>query len=185
MSQAIVRDAEGRMRKCVDAFKNEIAKLRTGRAHPNILDHVRVDYYGSEMPISQVANISVTDARTLTITPWEKAMTQKIEKAILNSDLGLNPASQGDIIRVPMPALNEERRRELIKVLKSEAEGARVSVRNVRRDANTETKELLKGKTITEDDERRLTDDIQKVTDKFVAEVDQLAAAKETDLMAI
>ncbi len=185
MSQAIVRDAEGRMRKCVDAFKNEIAKLRTGRAHPSILDHVRVDYYGSEMPISQVANISVTDARTLTITPWEKGMTQKIEKAILNSDLGLNPASQGDIIRVPMPALNEERRRELIKVLKSEAEGARVSVRNVRRDANTETKELLKGKTITEDDERRLTDDIQKVTDKFVAEVDQLATAKETDLMAI
>lgn len=181
----IAKDADARMRKCIESFKNEIAKLRTGRAHPSILDHVRVDYYGSELPISQVANIVTSDARTLTITPWEKSMIQPIEKAILNSDLGLNPATSGDLIRVPMPALNEERRRELIKVLKSEAEGARVSVRNVRRDANAEIKEMLKNKAITEDDERRLGDEIQKITDKFVAEVDQLLAAKETDLMAI
>ena len=183
--QPVVKDTEARMRKCIDAYKNEIAKLRTGRAHPSILDHVRVNYYGSEMLISQVANITTSDARTLTITPWEKNMVQPIEKAILNSDLGLNPATTGDIIRVPMPALNEERRRELIKVLKSEAENARVSVRTVRRDANTEVKELLKSKSITEDDERRLGDDIQKITDKFVAEVDQLTSAKEIDLMAI
>lgn len=183
--QPVVKDAEARMRKCIDAYKNEIAKLRTGRAHPSILDHVRVNYYGSDMAISQVANITASDARTLTITPWEKSMVQPIEKAILNSDLGLNPATTGDIIRVPMPALNEERRRELIKVLKSEAETARVSVRNARRDANTEIKDLLKSKAITEDDERRLGDDIQKITDKFVAEVDQLTAAKEIDLMAI
>lgn len=183
--QPVVKDTEARMRKCIDAYKNEIAKLRTGRAHPSILDHVRVNYYGSDMAISQVANITTSDARTLTITPWEKSMVQPIEKAILNSDLGLNPATTGDIIRVPMPALNEERRRELIKVLKSEAETARVSVRNARRDANTEIKELLKSKAITEDDERRLGDDIQKITDKFVAEVDQLTAAKEIDLMAI
>lgn len=183
--QPIVKDTEARMRKCIDAYKNEIAKLRTGRAHPSILDHVRVNYYGSDMAISQVANITTSDARTLTITPWEKSMVQPIEKAILNSDLGLNPATTGDIIRVPMPALNEERRRELIKVLKSEAETARVSVRTARRDANTEIKELLKSKAITEDDERRLGDDIQKITDKFVAEVDQLTAAKEIDLMAI
>jgi ribosome recycling factor len=183
--QPVVKDTEARMRKCIDAYKNEIAKLRTGRAHPSILDHVRVNYYGSEMSISQVANITTTDARTLTITPWEKSMVQPIEKAILNSDLGLNPATTGDVIRVPMPALNEERRRELIKVLKSEAENARVSVRTARRDANTSIKELLKSKSITEDDERRLGDDIQKITDKFVAEVDQLTSAKETDLMAI
>lgn len=183
--QPVVKDTEARMRKCIDAYKNEIAKLRTGRAHPSILDHVRVNYYGSEMQISQVANITTTDARTLTITPWEKGMVQPIEKAILNSDLGLNPATTGDVIRVPMPALNEERRRELIKVLKSEAENARVSVRTARRDANTEIKELLKGKSITEDEERRLGDDIQKITDKFVAEVDQLTSAKEIDLMAI
>lgn len=183
--QPVVKDTEARMRKCIDAYKNEIAKLRTGRAHPSILDHVRVNYYGSEMLISQVANITTTDARTLTITPWEKGMVQPIEKAILNSDLGLNPATTGDVIRVPMPALNEERRRELIKVLKSEAENARVSVRTARRDANTEIKELLKGKSITEDEERRLGDDIQKITDKFVAEVDQLTSAKEIDLMAI
>lgn len=181
----ITKDADVRMRKCIDSFKNEMSKLRTGRANPGILDHVRVNYYGSDVPLSQISNITVSDARTLTITPWEKSMVQPIEKAILNSDLGLNPATTGDVIRIPMPALNEERRRELIKVLKNEAEGARVSVRNVRRDANAAIKELLKNKTITEDDERRLGDEIQKVTDKFVAEVDQLAAAKETDLMAV
>lgn len=181
----VVKDAETRMRKSIDSFKNEIAKLRTGRANPGILDHVRIDYYGSEMPINQVANITVSDARTLTITPWEKKMVPVIEKAILNSDLGLNPATSGDIIRVPMPALNEERRKELIKVVRTEAESARVSIRNLRRDANTVVKEMLKKKEITEDEERRLGDDVQKLTDKFVAEVDQLTTAKEADLMAI
>ena len=181
----IIKDAETRMRKSIDSFKTESAKLRTGRAHPSILDHIRVDYYGSEMSINQVANINVSDARTLTITAWEKKMVPVIEKAILNSDLGLNPATSGDVIRVPMPALNEERRKELIKVVRTEAEAARVSVRNVRRDANAEFKELLKGKQITEDEERRLSDDVQKLTDKFVVEIDQLTSAKEADLMAI
>jgi len=181
----IVKDAETRMRKSIDSFKAEIAKLRTGRATPGILDHIRVDYYGNEMPLNQVANITVTDSRTLTITPWEKNMVQLIEKAILNSDLGLNPATAGTVIRVPMPPLNEERRKELIKVVRTEAETARVSVRNLRRDANAELKELLKAKQITEDEERRLIDDIQKLTNKFVAEVDQITTAKESDLMAI
>lgn len=183
--QKVIKDAEMRMRKSIEAFKAEIAKLRTGRATPTILDHVRVDYYGSELPINQVANVNVTDARTLTITPWEKKMVTAIEKAILNSDLGLNPATTGDVIRVPMPALNEERRKELIKVVRTESETARVSIRNVRRDANGELKELLKAKQITEDEERRYSDDVQKITDKFVAEVDQLTTAKEADLMAI
>ena len=181
----VTKDAEVRMRKSIESFKTEIAKLRTGRAHPSILDHVRVDYYGSEMPINQVANITVSDARTLTITPWEKKMVPAIEKAILNSGLGLNPTTSGDLIRVPMPALNEERRRDLIKVVRTEGEAARVSIRNVRRDANTELKELLKAKTITEDEERRFSDEVQKITDKLIAEVDQLLAAKETDLLAI
>jgi ribosome recycling factor len=181
----VIKDAEARMRKTIEAYKQEIAKLRTGRAHPSILDHVRVDYYGNEVPISQVANIVASDARTLTITPWEKNMVTVIEKTILNSGLGLNPATSGTIIRVPMPALNEERRKELIKVLRNESETARVSVRNSRRDANAELKTLLKNKTITEDEERRLVDDVQKITDKFTAEVDQITAAKETDLMAI
>lgn len=181
----VIKDAETRMRKSIDAYKSEIAKLRTGRAHPSILDHIRVDYYGSEMPISQVASIVASDARTLTITPWEKNMVGPIEKAILNSDLGLNPATTGDIIRVPMPALNEERRRELIKVLRNEAESSRVSIRNLRRDANTFLKDLLKKKEITEDEERRLSEEVQKITDKFVTEVDQLTTGKEADLMAI
>jgi ribosome recycling factor len=183
--QAVIKDAESRMVKCIEAFKAEIAKLRTGRATPSILDHVRVDYYGSEMPINQVANVNVSDARTLTITPWEKSMVPAIEKAIFNSGLGLNPATTGAVIRVPMPALNEERRKELIKVVRAEAENARVSVRNARRDANATLKELLKAKEITEDEERRFSDSIQKLTDKFVAEVDTLLAAKEADLMAI
>lgn len=181
----IIKDAELRMRKSIDSFKTEIAKLRTGRAHPSLLDHIRVDYYGNEMPINQVANVNVTDARTLTIVPWEKNMVTAIEKAILNSDLGLNPTTAGTVIRVPMPPLNEERRKELIKVVRTEAEAARVSIRNVRRDANAELKELLKAKQMTEDEERRHADDIQKLTDKFVAEVDQLTTAKEADLMAI
>jgi len=181
----ITKEADVRMRKCIEAFKTETSKLRTGRAHPSILDHVRVDYYGSEIPISQVANINVTDARTLTITPWEKKMVPLIEKAILNSDLGLNPAPSGDLIRVPMPALNEERRKELIKVLRTEAENAKVSVRNIRRDANGEFKALLKNKEITEDEERRLSDEVQKLTDKFVVEIDHLTTAKEADLMVV
>lgn len=185
MMHKIIQDAEMRMRKCIDAFKIEITKLRTGRAHPSILDQVRIDYYGTEMPINQVANITASDARTLTITPWEKSMVPAIEKAIMNSDLGLNPATSGTVIRVPMPALNEERRKELIKVVRNEAEAARVSIRNVRRDANAELKELLKAKQITEDEERRLTDEVQKITNKFVAEVDKLTTTKENDLMAI
>lgn len=181
----VTKDADMRMRKAIDSFKSELTKLRTGRAHPSILDHVRIDYYGTEMPINQVANINAADARTLTISPWEKKMTAAIEKAIINSNLGLNPTTTGDLIRVPMPALNEERRKELIKVVKSEAEGARVSIRNIRRDANGEFKEMLKKKEITEDEERRLNDEVQKLTDKFVAEVDQITTTKETDLMAI
>lgn len=181
----VIKDAETRMHKSIDAFKAEIAKLRTGRANPGILEHIRIDYYGSEVPLNQVANVNVSDARTLTISPWEKNMVPIIEKAILNSDLGLNPATSGDLIRVPMPALNEERRKELIKVVRTEAETARVSIRNVRRDANALLKEMLKGKQITEDEERRLADDIQKLTNKFVTEVDQLTTAKEADLMAI
>lgn len=181
----IVKNVDARMRKSIDSFKLEIAKLRTGRANPSILDHIRVDYYGTEMPLNQVANITTTDARTLTITPWEKGMMQPIEKAIMNSNLGLNPVTTGTIIRVPMPALNEERRRELIKVLRNEAESARISIRNVRRDMNAELKEALKNKEMTEDEERKISDDVQKITNKFVAEVDQITTAKEADLMAI
>ncbi|HTM63560.1 MAG TPA: ribosome recycling factor [Gammaproteobacteria bacterium] len=181
----IIKDADARMRKCIDSFKVELSKLRTGRANPSILDHVRVDYYGSEMPINQVANITASDARTLTITPWEKNMVNPIDKAIRDSGLGLNPVTTGDLIRVPMPALNEERRKELIKVVRTEAESARVSIRNVRRDANAEIKNLLKAKEITEDAERSMGDDVQKITDKFVAEVDQVTTAKEADLMAM
>lgn len=181
----IIKDSEARMRKCIESFKVELSKLRTGRANPGILDHVRVDYYGSEMPINQVANITASDARTLTITPWEKNMVNAIDKAIRDSGLGFNPVTTGEVIRVPMPALNEERRKELIKVVRTEAEAARVSIRNVRRDANAEIKNLLKGKLITEDEERKMGDDVQKVTDKFVAEVDQVTAAKEADLMSM
>jgi len=181
----ITKDAEIRMQKSIEAFKHEISKLRTGRAHPSLLDHVRVDYYGTETPLSQVANITIGDARTLMISPWEKRMTPVIEKAIMASDLGLNPATSGDVIRVPLPALTEQRRKDLIKVLKSEAEAARVSIRNVRRDANNAFKDLLKSKEMTEDDERRLVDVVQKLTDKNIVEVDKLLAVKETDLMAI
>tara|TARA_R110000868_G_scaffold113997_8_gene305830 strand:- start:982 stop:1536 length:555 start_codon:yes stop_codon:yes gene_type:complete len=181
----ITKDSEARMRKCIDSFKIELSKLRTGRAHPSILDHIRVDYYGSPMSISQVANVVASDARTLTITPWEKSMVNPIDKSIRDSGLGLNPLTTGDLIRVPMPALNEERRKDLIKVVRTEAEAARVSIRNVRRDANTEIKSLLKAKTITEDDERGMSDEVQKITDKFVAEVDQVTVAKETDLMSV
>lgn len=185
MSQAVIKDTEQRMNKCIDALKHEMAKLRTGRAHPSILDGVHVNYYGNETLLTQVASVNVGDARTLTISPWEKKMIPVIEKAILNAGLGLNPVTTGDLIRVPMPALNEERRKELIKVVRHEAETARVSVRNIRRDTNTAFKDLLKNKEITEDDERRLTDQVQKLTDKFIAEVDHLLTAKESDLMAV
>jgi ribosome recycling factor len=181
----IIKDAEIRMRKCIDSFKHEITKMRTGRAHPSILDHVTVDYYGSQMPLNQVANINAADARTLVLTPYEKRMVPVIEKAILTSDLGLNPTTQGEVIRVPMPALNEERRRELIKVVRNEAEAARVSVRNVRRDGNNELKDLLKAKTMTEDEERRLVDAMQKLTDKYIVEIDQILSHKESELLAI
>lgn len=185
MMHKVIKDAETRMHKSIDVFKQAIAKMRTGRAHPSLLEHIRVDYYGNLTPLSQVSNITIGDARTLVITPWEKKMIPVIEKAIMTSDLGLNPATSGDIIRVPLPALNEERRKELIKIVRHEAESARVSIRNVRRDANTALKEALKKKEIAEDEEHRLVDNIQKLTDKFIAEVEQLLSSKEKDLMAI
>jgi ribosome recycling factor len=181
----VIQEAESRMHKSIDAFKHEMSKLRTGRAHPSLLEQIRVDYYGNETPLSQVSNVTVGDARTLVITPWEKKLTPVIEKAIMTSGLGLNPTTSGDVIRVPLPPLTEERRKDLTKVVRNEAENARVSIRNVRRDANNALKDLLKAKTIAEDEERRLTDAVQKLTDKFIAEVDQLMAAKEKDLMAI
>ena len=183
--QKLLKDSETRMQKAIEAFKHEMSKMRTGRAHPGLLEGVRVDYYGNETPLSQVANITVADARTLVITPWEKRMTPAIEKAVMTSGLGLNPSTAGEIIRVPLPALTEERRKDLIKVVRNEAETARVSIRNMRRDANNLLKEEQKKKEIAEDEERRMTDSVQKLTDKFIAEVDHLLAAKETDLMAI
>ncbi len=181
----VKKTAEQKMHKSLEALKTDLGKVRTGRAHTGILDHVTVDYYGTQMPINQVANLTLLDARTIGISPWEKKMGAVIEKAIRESDLGLNPSAQGDIIRVPMPALTEERRRELIKVVKGEGENAKVAVRNLRRDANHQLKDLLKQKAVSEDDERRAQDDIQKLTDKFIAEIDKLLAAKETDLMAV
>lgn len=183
--QNVLKEAESRMQKSIEAFKHETSKLRTGRAHPSLLENIRVDYYGNETPLNQVANITVGDARTLVITPWEKRMTPVIEKAIMTSGLGLNPATTGELIRVPLPALTEERRKDLIKIVRNEAENARVSIRNARRDANTVLKESLKNKEIAEDEERRMTDSVQKLTDKFIVEVDHLLAAKETDLMAV
>jgi ribosome recycling factor len=185
MIDDIKKDAAARMGKTVEALGHELAKIRTGRAHPSLLDHVMVSYYGSDMPIKQVANVTVEDARTLAITPWERNMVQAIEKAILQSDLGLNPNTAGTVIRVPMPALTEERRRDLIKVARHEAEQARVAVRNIRRDANGELKDLVKEKMISEDDERRGQEIIQKLTDQYVKDVDQVLEQKETDLMAI
>ena len=181
----VIKNAETRMQKNIEAFKHEISKLRTGRAHPSLLEHIRVEYYGNPTPLSQVCNITIADARTLVITPWEKKMSPVIEKAIITSGLGLNPATAGEVIRIPLPALTEERRKELTKVVRHEAETARVSIRNVRRDANTDLKELLKKKEIAEDEEHRLTDSVQKLTDKFITEVDQLLSVKEKDLMAI
>lgn len=185
MIDDIKKDAAARMQKSIDSLVGELTKLRTGRAHTSILDHLKVSYYGSDVPLTQVATVVASDSRTLTITPWEKNMVQPIEKAIMTSDLGLNPATSGTVIRVPMPALTEQRRRDLVKVVRSEGEGARVAIRNVRRDANNDLKALLKEKDITEDDERRAQEDIQKLTDKFVAEVEKLLEAKEKDLMEI
>ena len=181
----IKQTAEQKMQQSMEAFKSSLSKIRTGRANPGILDTVQVDYYGSMVPISQVANVSLLDARTVSVAPWEKGMGPKIEKAIRDSDLGLNPAAQGDLIRVPMPAMTEERRRELTKVVRSEGEHAKVAVRNLRRDANDHVKRLLKDKEISEDDERRSQDEVQKFTDRFIAEVDKLVAGKEQDIMAV
>ncbi|MGY0193641.1 ribosome recycling factor [Leptothrix sp. BB-4] len=181
----IKKNAEAKMAKSIEAFKNELQKIRTGRAHPGILDQVQVEYYGSMLPISQVANVSLIDARTISVQPWEKGMGQKIEKAIRESDLGLNPSTMGDLIRVPMPALTEERRKELTKVVRHAGEDAKVAVRNLRRDANEHAKKLLKDKLITEDDERRSIDEVQKLTDRTVAEIDKLVQGKEAEIMAV
>jgi ribosome recycling factor len=186
MSVADIRKgAEQKMQRSIDAFKNDLSKIRTGRAHTGLLDHIQVDYYGSPVPISQVANMTLIDARTIGVQPWEKKMVPVVEKAIRDSDLGLNPATQGDVIRVPMPALTEERRRELTKVARSEAETAKIAVRNLRRDANEQLKKLVKDKEISEDDERRAGDDVQKLTDKFVAEIDKLVTTKEAEIMTV
>jgi len=179
------KTTEQKMNKSIEVLKADLGKVRTGRAHTGLLDHVQVDYYGSPVPISQVANITLVDARTIGVQPWEKPMVGKVEKAIRDADLGLNPATQGDVIRVPMPILTEERRKDLIKVVKGEGETAKVSIRNLRRDANNALKDALKKKEIPEDDERRAQDDIQKLTDKAVAEIDKLLAEKEKDLMAV
>jgi ribosome recycling factor len=185
MIDDVKKDAAERMAKSVEALTHELAKIRTGRAHPSLLDHVTVSYYGSEMPIRQVANVTAEDARTLAVTPWEKGMVQAVEKAIMQSDLGLNPNTAGTVIRVPLPPLTEERRRDLIKVARQEAEQARVAVRNIRRDANGELKEMVKEKLISEDDERRGQELVQKLTDQYVKEVDAVLAEKEQDLMSI
>ncbi|EIT68195.1 MULTISPECIES: ribosome recycling factor [Hydrocarboniphaga] len=185
MLNDIKKDATERMNKSVDSLRHELAKLRTGRANAALLDHIRVDYYGSEVPLSQTAQITVEDARTISITAWEKNMVSVIEKAIMKSDLGLNPNTAGTIIRIIMPPLTEERRRDLVKVVKSEAEGARVAIRSVRRDANQDIKELAKEKLISADDEKRGETDIQKLTDQFVAKIDEVAAAKEKELMSM
>ncbi len=173
------------MGKSVESLKTELTKIRTGRAHPSLLDQIQVDYYGAATPIKQVANVAVEDSRTLSVTPWEKDMVQKVEKAIMSSDLGLNPATAGTVIRIPMPPLTEERRRDLVKVVKQEAEGARVAVRNIRRDANSDFKELLKEKEISEDEERKAEENIQKVTDSYIAKIDQVLADKEAELMEV
>lgn len=185
MIDDIKQDAQERMGKAIDALGNNFNKIRTGRAHPSILDGVTVNYYGADTPLSQVANISVLDARTLSVSPWERQMTPEIEKAIMKSSLGLNPVTTGDLMRIPMPPLTEETRKNYIKQARSEAENARVSIRNIRRDALGDVKDLLKEKEISEDDERRAQDDIQKITDKFVAQVDAALGTKEKDLMEI
>lgn len=181
----IKKSAEEKMKKTLETLKNDLGKIRTGRAHTGLLDHVLVDYYGTPTPVNGVANITLLDARTIGVTPWEKKMAPAIEKAIRDSDLGLNPSTMGETVRVPMPALTEQRRKDLIKVVHKEAEGARVAVRNIRRDANNHLKDLLKQKKVAEDEERRAQDEVQKLTDRHIAEIDKMLAAKEADLMAI
>jgi len=185
MINDVKKSAEQKMGKSVEALKADLGKVRTGRAHTGLLDHIHVDYYGSMMPLSQVANVTLADARTIAVQPWEKKMIPVVEKAIRDSDLGLNPATSGEQIRIPMPALTEERRRELTKVVHKDAENARVAVRNIRRDANEQLKKLLKDKQCSEDDERHAQADVQKLTDRFIAEIDKIMHAKEADLMAV
>ena len=185
MLDEIMKDAATRMTKSVAALQTELTKIRTGRAHTSLLDHITVEYYGSQVPLNQVSNVGVEDSRTLTVTPWEKDMVQPIEKAIMASDLGLNPSSAGTVIRVPLPALTEERRKDMIRVVRHEAEGGRIAVRNIRRDAMHDVKELLKEKMIGEDEERRAESEIQEITDKYVAEIDKVLAVKEEELMEI
>jgi len=181
----VKKTADQKMKKSLEALKNDLAKVRTGRAHAGLLDHVMVDYYGNPMPVPQVANVTLLDARTIGVTPWEKKMASAIEKAIRDSDLGLNPSTMGETVRVPMPPLTEERRKDLIKVVHKEAENARVAVRNVRRDAIHQLKDLLKQKKVAEDEERRAQDDVQKLTDRYIADIEKAVQAKEADLMAI
>ena len=181
----IKQTAETKMGRTIESFKNELHKIRTGRAHPGILDQVHVDYYGSMVPISQVANVSLLDARTISVQPWEKGLAAKIEKAIRESDLGLNPSSQGDLLRVPMPALTEERRKELTKVVRHAGEEAKIAVRAVRREGNEHLKKLLKDKAATEDEERRAQDEVQRLTDRVIAEIDRLVQGKEAEVLAV
>ena len=185
MLEEIKKDASSRMSKSVASLRQDLTKIRTGRAHTSLLDHVTVEYYGSEVPLNQVSNVGVEDSRTLTVTPWEKDMVAKIEKAIMTSDLGLNPATAGTVIRVPLPPLTEERRKDMIRVVRNEAEGGRIAIRNIRRDAIHDIKELLKEKMIGEDDERRAEEEIQTITDKYIAEIDQTLAEKESELMEV
>ena len=181
----IKKSAEQKMKKTLETLKTDFGKIRTGRAHTGLLDHVLVDYYGTPTPVSGVANVTLLDARTLAVTPWDKKMAGVVEKAIRDSDLGLNPATTGDVVRVPMPALTDERRRDLVKVVHREAENARIAVRNIRRDANNHLKDLLKKKQVAEDEERRAQDDVQKLTDRYISEVDKAMAVKEADLVAV
>lgn len=185
MTEKIIRDASERMDKTLDALRAEFTKIRTGRAHTSLLDHVTVEYYGSEVPINQVANVNVEDSRTLTVTPWERSMVSKVEKAILTSDLGLNPATAGTVIRVPLPALTEERRRDLVRVVRHEAEQARVAVRNIRRDANHHLKQLIKDEDLSEDVERQAEEQVQKLTDSHVHKIDGMLSEKEAELMEV
>ncbi|MDF2940417.1 MAG: frr [Gammaproteobacteria bacterium] len=185
MINDIISSAQQRMQKSIEALKHDFTKIRTGRAHPSLLEHIRVSYYGSEMPLSQVANVTIADSHTLAVTPWDKSMVQPIEKAIMTSDLGLNPATAGTVIRVPLPPLTEERRRDMTKIVRQEAENARVSIRNIRRDMNQDFKDLLKDKEITEDEAHRAEEKAQELTDKFIAQVESLASDKEKELMAI
>ncbi|MBI5463194.1 MAG: ribosome recycling factor [Gammaproteobacteria bacterium] len=185
MIDDILKDAKERMTKSVETLRHELTKLRTGRAHTSLLDHIVVDYYGSEVPLKQVANVNVEDSRTLIVTPWEKPMVAVIEKAIMKSDLGLNPNTAGTVMRIPLPPLTEERRRDMIKVVRHEAEGARVAIRNIRRDANNDFKDLLKEKAISEDEDRRAQEQIQKLTDQAIADVEKVLQAKEAELMEI